>query len=61
MPIVEISLKEGRTVAQKKELVKEVTKAIAGTVDCPEGAVSIIINDLKAENIGEAGKLPFVK
>lgn len=61
MPIVTIGLKEGRTVEQKKALVNEVTKAIVNTVNCSEDAVTISIHDLKPENIGKAGKLPFIE
>ncbi len=61
MPVVNICLKEGRTVEQKKALVSEVTKAICNTVSCSEDAVIITIQDLKPENIGKAGKLPFVE
>lgn len=60
MPRVDIGLKAGRTVDQKRAMVREVTKAIAKTVDCPEDAVSITIYDIKPENIGIAGKLPYV-
>ncbi len=61
MPVVTIILKEGRTVEQKKTLVSEVTKAIVNTVNCPVDAVTITIHDIKPENIGKAGKLPFLE
>lgn len=60
MPLVTISLKEGRSIEQKKALVNEVTKAIVKTANASEDSVTIIIHDLKPENIGKAGKLPFV-
>ncbi|MDW7740698.1 MAG: tautomerase family protein [Bacillota bacterium] len=46
---------------QKRALVQEVTKAVVSTVNCPEDAVMVLIHDLKSEDIGKAGKLPFIK
>ncbi|MDW7740097.1 MAG: tautomerase family protein [Bacillota bacterium] len=55
MPVVTVSLREGRTVEQKRALVQEVTKAVVSTVNCPEDAVMVLIHDLKSEDIGKAG------
>lgn len=57
MPIVQIDMLEGRTVEQKRELVKKVTEAITETAKCPSEAVSIIIRDMPKHNLGQAGKL----
>lgn len=57
MPIVQIDMLEGRTVEQKRELVKKVTQAITETANCPADAVTIIIRDMPYENLGKAGKL----
>jgi len=61
MPRVIISLREGRTIEEKKTMVREVTKAIVNSVNCSEDVVDITIHDLKPENIGKAGKLPYLK
>lgn len=61
MPIVQIDMIKGRTVEQKKEMVKRVTEAISETVNCPKDAVSIIIRDMEYENYGSGGKLVKVK
>ena len=57
MPIVQIDLIEGRTVEQKRELVKRVTEAISETAACPTSAVTIIMRDMPKENLGQGGKL----
>jgi len=57
MPSVTIVLKEGRTVEQKRELVKAVTEAIVRTVNAKPEAVHIVIHDAPAHNIGSGGKL----
>jgi 4-oxalocrotonate tautomerase len=57
MPSVTIVLKEGRTVEQKRELVKAVTEAIVRTVNAKPEAVHIVIHDAPACNIGSGGQL----
>ena len=57
MPVVTIDLWEGRTVEQKRKLVKGVTDAVVKSVECPEHAVHIIINDHPKENWGIGGTL----
>ncbi len=61
MPIVQIDLIKGRSIEQKKEMVKKVTEAIAESVDCPKEAVSIIIRDMEYENYGSGGELVKLK
>jgi len=57
MPLVTIRVLEGRTVEQKRGLVKDVTEAIVKNVGCPTEAVMINIEDLKPENVSQGGKL----
>ncbi|HHW18519.1 MAG TPA: 4-oxalocrotonate tautomerase [Firmicutes bacterium] len=57
MPIVQIELIEGRTVEQKRALVKEVTDAIVRTLGVQPEAVRIILRDMKKENFAVAGTL----
>jgi len=57
MPIVQIELLEGRTVEQKRAMVKEVTDAICRTLNATPDAVRIIIRDMKFENYAVAGVL----
>lgn len=57
MPIVQIEILEGRTVEQKRAMVKEVTDAICRTLSTKPDAVRIIIRDMKFENFAAAGVL----
>ena len=57
MPFVSIVLKEGRTVEQKRELVKAVTEAIVRTVGAKPEAVHIVVHDAPAHNLAHGGHL----
>jgi 4-oxalocrotonate tautomerase len=57
VPIVQIELLEGRTVEQKRAMVKEVTDAICKTLNAPPEAVRIIIRDMSFDNFATAGVL----
>jgi len=57
MPIVQIDLIEGRSLEQKREMVKKVTEAIVDTAKCPPEAVTIVIREAPAQHIGKAGVL----
>jgi len=57
MPIVQVELLEGRTVAQKRLLVEKVTQAIVESLGAPAEKVTIIIRDMAKENYAKAGKL----
>lgn len=57
MPLVTIKILEGRTLEQKRAMVRDITDAIAKNIGCPPQAVTIDIVDLKKENISEGGEL----
>lgn len=57
MPIVNINLIEGRSVEQKRELVKKVTEAICESVDVTPDHVRIILQDMAKHDYAIAGKL----
>lgn len=57
MPIVQIDMKEGRTVEQKRQLVKKLTDVIVETAECPPEAVTIILREMSTTNFGNAGVL----
>lgn len=57
MPIVQVELLEGRTLAQKRSLVEKVTQAIVESIGAPAEKVTIIIRDMPKENYAKAGKL----
>lgn len=55
MPIVTVKMLEGRTDDQKRELVKKVTEAVTETTQAPPERVSVVIEEMAAENFGVAG------
>ena len=57
MPLVIVQADEGRTVEQKRGLVKDITEAVCKNFNVPPETVSILINEEKKENRGKAGKL----
>lgn len=46
MPHVVVKLTEGRSGAQKVAIAEAVTRAVMATADCPESAVSVLIEDV---------------
>lgn len=57
MPLVIIEADAGRTVEQKRGLVKDITEAVCKNFNVAPEAVSILIHEGKKENRGKAGKL----
>lgn len=50
MPLVEITIIEGRTSAQKSDLITRVTDAVEGALAAPRQAIRVAIRELPAEN-----------
>ena len=57
MPIVQISMIQGRTPEKKEQLIKKVTEAITEVLKVPADRVHVILNEVPKENIGVAGVL----
>lgn len=57
MPLVTIKLFDGRTIEEKRGIVKDVTAAIVKNIGCPASVVHIDIVDMKRENFAQGGKL----
>ncbi|MBS0538526.1 MAG: 4-oxalocrotonate tautomerase [Proteobacteria bacterium] len=57
MPTIHVEMFEGRTLDQRRKLVKEITEGTCRALGCPADAVQIILTDIKKENWAEAGKL----
>jgi 4-oxalocrotonate tautomerase len=60
MPIVQISLLPERTPEKKEELIKNVTDAIADTLQIPKDRVHIVLTEVPKENLGHGG-IPLSK
>jgi len=52
MPIINIQVLEGRTPAQKKDLVRELAGAVTRTLNVPEEAIRIIVTEVAPEHWG---------
>lgn len=57
MPLVEITIFEGRTHEQKQAMVKRVTEVLVDTLGTKQDCVTILIHDISKENWGTAGYL----
>jgi 4-oxalocrotonate tautomerase len=57
MPLVTIKIIEGRTLEQKRGMVKDVTAAVVKNIGCPSSAVNIDIVEMKPDNFGTDAKL----
>jgi len=57
MPMITISMKQGRTKDQKAQLVKEVTEAIVRVLGSKAENVRIVIYEEPEDNFAHSGKL----
>ncbi len=57
MPVVIVQADEGKSIEQKRGLVKDITDAVCKNFNVPPQAVSITIQEGKKENRARAGKL----
>ncbi len=57
MPFVIVEMWEGRTVDQKRNLVKAITDAMVKHADCKPDHLHVVIHDTPKDSWGRAGKL----
>jgi len=57
MPLITVKAIEGRTVEQKRGLVKDITEAVIKNFDVKADQVTIDIVDYSRENLAKAGQL----
>ncbi len=57
MPIIHISMFEGRTVEQKRQLAKELTDTMVSVLDCDRATVRILFEDYATHDWAIAGQL----
>ncbi len=55
MPIVQINMLEGRSVAQKRRMIGAVTEALVDSLGVAAESVRILIQELPAEHFAVAG------
>lgn len=57
MPIIRIEMLEGRSVAQKRELVEVLSWETARITGCSLEAITVVIDDVTRDNWGIGGRL----
>jgi 4-oxalocrotonate tautomerase len=57
MPVVTIAMYDGRSLEQKRELVKGVTDVVARITGNPPESVHVVIEEVKRENWAIGGLL----
>lgn len=60
MPIVEVTLVEGRPLDKKRKLVAAVTDALVESLDAPRASVRVILREIPAEHFAVGGELKFL-
>jgi 4-oxalocrotonate tautomerase len=55
MPVIQITISQGRSVEQKRELIEVITKETARIMKTQEEKVRILIYEVSKENWGNAG------
>ena len=57
MPVIQITMSQGRSVEQKRELVSVLTKEVARILQTKEHAIRVLIYEVSNQNWGDAGVL----
>lgn len=57
MPWIKVDLSEGRTVEQKQKTAQAITQALVDHCGCAPESVSIVFNDVSADNWAFGGRL----
>ena len=55
MPVIQITISQGRSIEQKRELVQVLTKETARIMKTKEENIRILIYEVSKENWGNAG------
>lgn len=57
MPLVTVVALKGRTIDQKRKLVKSITDALVEVYDAKAENVTVVIHDVEKEDLAKAGVL----
>mgnify|MGYP000423221965 CR=1 FL=1 len=57
MPVVQVNIKEGRTLEQKREIVAKMTDVLVDVCGAARERVHVIINEVEEDNWGRGGQL----
>lgn len=56
MPLVEVTIIEGRPPERKRALIKEVTDAVEHSLDAPRSSIRVVIREVPAAHWGIGGE-----
>jgi 4-oxalocrotonate tautomerase len=57
MPRIIVQAIEGRTLEQKRRLVRAITEGVVDAFSCSPESVTVVIEEISREHISEAGVL----
>ena len=57
MPVVQVNIKNGRTIDQKRELVTRITDTLVDVCGAARERIHVIINEVEEDNWGRGGQL----
>jgi 4-oxalocrotonate tautomerase len=57
MPVVILKMAKGRTLEQKREVVRQFTETLVRTLNVTPDMVTVLVEELNRENIGKSGVL----
>lgn len=57
MPLIHVSLFEGRTIEQKRAFAEQLTQIATDTLQCSPDSVDIIFEDVKRSDWATGGRL----
>lgn len=52
MPVVQISIIEGRKPEQIREMIREVTSAVSTTLDAPADTIKVLVTEMAPTHYG---------
>lgn len=61
MPVINVKLAKGRSIAQKQQFVEAITREAARTLNVKEGWVTVIFDEYERENWASNGQLHSIK
>lgn len=56
MPLIQVTLIEGRSATRKRNLIAELTDAVVRSLGAPSETVRVILNEVPAEHWGVGGE-----
>lgn len=56
MPIIEVTMLEGRSSEKKADLMRALTDAAVQAIGAPRASVRVILREIPAEHFGVAGE-----